>query len=135
MLDHTLDQSWGLIVLGALAGYRGGTNELGNYRAPMGSVYTYVGRFFGPFVPALGLSFTGFAKPDRDRGIDQNVPLTMLAGSASIEWSTDWIALLAGVSLPYAFTGSNNDTEGVVATKVTGFQPWVAAFGISISPF
>jgi hypothetical protein len=135
MLDHTLDQSWGVVVLGGLAGYRGGTNELGNYRAPMGSLYAYTGYFLGPFVPALGLAFTGFAKPDRDRGIEQNVPLTLLAGSFSLEWSTDWIAILAGVSLPYAFTGSNQDTEGVGASKVTGLQPWVAAVGISVSPF
>jgi hypothetical protein len=135
MLDHTLDQSWGVIVLGALGAYRGGENELGNYRAPSGSVYTYAGYFLGPFVPSLGLAFTGYLKPDRDRGIEQDVPLTLLAGNVALEWSTDWIAILAGVSVPYAFTGSSSDTEAVVKTKVTGLQPWMAAIGVSLSPF
>jgi hypothetical protein len=135
MLDHTIDQSWGVIVLGGLMGYRGGENELGNYRAPMGSIYTFAGYFLGPFVPSLGLSFTGFTGADRDRGINQDVPLTLVAGNFSLEWSTDWIAILAGVSVPYALTGTHNDTEAVVPPKVTGLQPWVAAFGISVSPF
>jgi hypothetical protein len=135
VLDHTMDQTWGLIVLGGLLSYRGGENELGNYRAPMGSLYGYTGYFMGPFVPALGLSFSGFPKPDRDRGIDQDVPLTLLAGSASLEWSNDWVAVLAGVSLPYALTGHASDTEGGNPPKVTGLQPWIAAIGISVSPF
>jgi len=135
MLDHTLDQSWGVIVLGGLAAYRGGTNELGNYRAPTGSLYAFAGYFLGPFVPSFGVSFTGFTGPDRDRGIEQDVPLTLVAGNASLEWSTDWIAIMAGVSVPYALTGVTQDTEAVTPTKVTGFQPWVAAFGISVSPF
>jgi hypothetical protein len=135
MLDHTLDESWGVIVLGGLAAYRGGTNELGNYRAPTGSLYAFTGYFLGPFVPSFGVSFTGFTGPDRDRGIEQDVPLTLVAANASLEWSTDWIAIMAGVSVPYALTGVTQDTEAITPTKVTGFQPWVAAFGISVSPF
>ena len=122
MLDHTMDQSWGLIVLGGLAAYRGGRNDLGNYRAPMGSLYSFVGYFLGPFVPSLGLSFTGFTGKDQDRGIDQDLPLSLVAGNASIEWSNDYIAVLTGVQLPFSFG------DWVL-------QPWVLALGVSVSPF
>lgn len=123
MVDHTLDESWGLIVLGALGAYRGGRNELGSSRAPVGSVYTFAGYFLGRFVPALGMSVTGFAAKDQDRGIDQDLPLFLLSGNASIEWSTDDVAILAGVQFPFAIDA--------------GFQlqPWVIALGVSVSPF
>jgi len=136
-LDHTLDETWGLIVLGGLVGWRGGENELGNYRAPYGSVYGYAGYFLGPLVPALGLSFTGFTGPDRDRGLDQDVPLLLLAPNASIEWSTDWIAVLLGVSLPFGlYSKASPNPNGIKpAQAATGIQPWTAALGVSISPF
>jgi hypothetical protein len=136
-LDHTIDEMWGVIVIGGLAGWRGGENELGNYRAPFGSVYAYAGYFTGPLVPALGLSFTGFPSPDRDRGLDQDVPLLLLAPNASIEWSTDWIAVLVGVSLPFGlYSLTSTDQESPVAVQSsTGIQPWTAALGVSISPF
>jgi hypothetical protein len=123
LVDHIIDESWGLINLGALAAYRGGTNDLGSYRAPMGSIYTFAGYFLGRFVPALGLSVTGFAGKDQDRGIDQDLPLLLLSGNASIEWSTDDVAILGGVQFPF----------GIDA----GFQlqPWVVALGVSVSPF
>jgi hypothetical protein len=123
IIDHTIDESWGLIVLGALGAYRGGTNDLGSYRAPTASVYSYAGYFLGPFVPSLGLSFTGFSGKDQDQGVDQDLPLYLAAGNASIEWSTDWIAVLLGASVPF----------GIDA----GFapQPWLVALGVSVSPF
>ena len=37
MLDHTMDQTWGLVVLGGLISYRGGENSLQSYRAPWGA--------------------------------------------------------------------------------------------------
>jgi hypothetical protein len=137
MVDHTIDKSWGLWLLGGTASYRGGENDLGNYRAPTGTLYSYAGYFMGPFVPSLGLSLTGQLKPDRDRGIEQDVPLVLVAGQASIEWSTDWIAVLVGVYLPYSIAGSQTSTEtgGRKTASVTGLQPWTAALGISISPF
>jgi hypothetical protein len=135
ILDHTIDKSWGLLVLGGMASYRGDENELGNYRAPVGSLYGFAGYFAGPLVPTLGLSMTGFLKPDRDRGIEQDVPLVLLAGNASIEWSTDWIAILVGISVPYSLAGSTTSTETVKPAKVTGLQPWTAAIGVSVSPF
>jgi hypothetical protein len=135
ILDHTIDESWGLIVLGGLAAYRGGENALGNYRSPTGSLYGYAGYFMGPFVPVLGLSVTHFLKPDRDRGQDQDVPLTLVAGSASIEWSNDVIAILAGISLPYSLRGTPQAPNTTAPPVLTGFQPWLAAIGITVSPF
>jgi hypothetical protein len=135
-LDHTIDKQWGVIVLGGLAAWRGGENELGNYRAPLASVYGYAGYFMGPFVPALGLTLTGFTKPDRNQGDDQDVPLVLLAPNASIEWSTDWIAILLGVSLPIGLYAKKTTIMGLQPTQSsTGLQPWTAALGISISPF
>lgn len=135
-LDHTIDETWGLIVVGGLLGYRGGQNELGNYRAPLASAYGYAGYFVGPLVPVLGVALTGFPQPDRDRGLEQDVPLVLVSANASIEWSTDWIAILAGVSLPFGLYAKPPMGEGVSAMKSgTGIQPWTAALGVSISPF
>jgi hypothetical protein len=135
-LDHTLDQTWGVIVLGGLVSWRGGENELGNYRAPLASGYGYAGYFVGPFVPAVGLTLTGFLKPDRDRGIEQDVPLVLLAPNLSLEWSTDWIAVLLGVSLPIGLYGKTGENlGGLKPPSVTGLQPWTAAVGVSVSPF
>lgn len=135
-LDHTLDETWGLIVLGGMASYRGGENELKNYRAPFASVYGYAGYFLGPFVPALGLTLTGFPNPDRDRGLDQEVPLVLIAPNASIEWATDWIAVLLGISVPIGLYGKDSGVDGLETTPgTTGLQPWTLALGVSVSPF
>lgn len=134
-LDHTLDETWGVIVLGGLLSYRGGQNELGNYRAPFASAYGYAGYFLGPLVPSLGLSLTGFTDPDRDRGIDQDVPLMLVSANASLEWSTDWIAVLAGVSVPFGLYSHKGMSTNPNQQSALGLQPWTAAIGVSISPF
>ena len=136
-LDHTLDQSWGLITLGGLASWRGGENELGNYRAPFASVYGYAGYFLGPFVPSLGVALSGFTTSDRNRGISQTVPLVLASVNASLEWATDWIALLVGVSVPiglYYDKSVKADGERL-ADAPTGIQPWTVSLGVSVSPF
>ncbi|HEX3594896.1 MAG TPA: hypothetical protein VHU80_07340 [Polyangiaceae bacterium] len=136
MLDHTMDEVWGLIVLGGVAAWRGGENKYGNFRAPMASLYGYGGYFVGPFVPALGLSLSGFTKPDRDRGEEQDVPLLVMAGNASIEWSNDLVAVLLGASVPYGLWGKKDTIEQRPGSQtVTGFQPWTLAVGVSVSPF
>lgn len=121
-VDHTLDQTWGLVVLGGSLAYRGGENELGSYRSPSGSLWTYGGYFLGPFVPALGLSLNHFLNHDRDRTLEQDTELTTLAGNCSLEWSSDYVAILAGASLPYSVPGFS-------------LQPWVVALGVTFSPF
>ena len=135
VLDHTLDEIWGLVVMGGSAGYCGGQNELGNYRAPVANVYCYAGYFMGPFVPSLGLTLQRFFGVDRDRGIDQEEQLSSLAGTAELEWSTDTIAILAGVSLPYGWEIGGAAAEGAVNRLHPGLQPWTAALGVTLSPF
>jgi hypothetical protein len=134
-LDHTIDKTWGLIVLGGSFGYRGGENELGNYRAPAAAVYGYSGYFSGPWVPSLGLSLSHFFGADRDRGLDQEIQLWAVTGTLAVEWSNDWLAILGGVSLPFGW-----DKRGVVDGATTsksdvGLQPWTAGVGFTISPF
>ncbi|HET8940313.1 MAG TPA: hypothetical protein VFN67_43025 [Polyangiales bacterium] len=137
MLDHTLDQTWGLITLGGMASWRGGENDLGNYRAPFASVYGYAGYFLGPFVPSLGLALSGFAGSDRNRGVGQTVPLVLASANAGIEWSNDWIALLLGVSLPIGlYYDKSVEVDGEKPSiPPTGIQPWTASLGVSVSPF
>jgi hypothetical protein len=132
-VDHTFDKTWGLIVVGSSFAYRGGENQYGNYRAPSGAVYGYSGYFMGPWVPSLGLSLQHFFGVDRDRGLDQQVQLWSLAGTFELEWSTDWIAILGGVSLPIGW-----DEHGVVDganSNPVGLQPWTVGLGVTVSPF
>lgn len=132
-LDHTFDEIWGLIVLGTSFAYRGGENSLGNYRAPSAAAYGYTGYFMGPWVPSLGLSLNHFFGVDRDRGLDQEVQLWSLAGTFELEWSTDWLAILGGVSLPIGW-----DQRGVVDgahSNTRLLQPWTVGLGFTVSPF
>lgn len=136
MLDHTLDQQWGVVVLGGSVAYRGGENKLGNYRAPVANVYGYCGYFLGPWVPSIGLTYQSFFGYDRDRGLEQEQRLMSATGSVALEWSTDWLALLVGASLPYGFYSPHKGVDGEKSTLNTpGFQPWTVALGLSVSPF
>jgi hypothetical protein len=132
MVDHNMEQAWGLLVVGAMAGWRGGENELENYRAPSGTAYSHMGVYLGRFVPALGVSVTGFTAHDRDRSEDENSGLLVIAPSASIEWSTDWVALLVGGSLPYQYSG--DFVKNGVKQNPWGFGSWMVSFGASFSP-
>jgi hypothetical protein len=121
LVDHTLDNLWGPVVIGGSASYPGGANALENYRAPSTSAYAYAGYLLGAFVPALGASATAFYGQDRDRGLpNQDRPPFMAALNASLEWSSDWLALLVGASVPFA---------------KEGLQPWTAGVGLSLAPF
>jgi hypothetical protein len=134
IVDHTLDQNWGLIVLGAAGGYRGGMNSSHNYRAPVGSLYGYAGYFLGPLVPALGVTLTGFTKQDTRGAFSETLhaPVASAALNASIEWSTDWIAILVGASVPYGVRGDNWSKS---AAPDYTWQPWTVSVGVSVSPF
>ena len=134
-LDHTLDEIWGTIVLGGSFSYRGGKNEIGDYRAPVANIYAYSGYFVGPFVPALGLTWNRFFGVDRDLGVDQQESLFTVAGTASLEWSTDSIAILAAVSLPYGWDVEGAQAEGGLNLLRPGLQPWTAGLGVTVSPF
>jgi hypothetical protein len=134
-LEHTLDQDWGVAVFGASGSYRGGENELGNYRAPVAGAYGYCGYFLGPWVPSIGLTAQRFLGVDRDRGLEQQVQLMSVTTTLALEWSTDWIAVLAGASLPYGWEGSAAP-DGAVENDLlsAGFQPWTVSLGVSVSP-
>ncbi len=134
VIDRTLDEIWGLVVLGGVAAYRGGHNELDNYRAPTASVYGYSGYFLGPFVPSLGLVLSGFKGHDVDQHSEQFTPLASMSGQASLEWSTDWIALLLAASVSYKYDGIHVDESGQPRSP-WGFMPWTVSLGVSLAPF
>ena len=134
-IDHTLDEIWGTIVLGGSFSYRGGQNELGNYRAPVGNLYAYSGYFVGPFVPALGLTLNRFFGVDRNLNAEQQEALFSVSGTFSLEWSTDWLAILGAVSLPYGWDVGGKQDEGGSNPLRPGLQPWTVGLGVTMSPF
>jgi hypothetical protein len=121
ILDHTFDNLWGPVVVGGTAEYRGGENELESYRGPSASAYSYAAYLLGRFAPAAGITVTGFRSEDKSEGRAQPMPLVTIAANASIEWSTDWFALLVGGSLPYDLHAFR--------------QPWTVSMGLSLAPF
>jgi hypothetical protein len=133
-IDHVMDEIWGLVVVGASAAYRGGENKLANYRAPSASAYAFAGYYLGPLVPSVGLSVTGFAGHDRDQSLAENSALALVAPTAAVEWSTDWIAVLLGASFPYQYDGIKVDSNGRPRTPY-GLGAWTLSLGITISPF
>jgi hypothetical protein len=134
ILDHIIDQVWGVVILGGVASYRGGQNSLDNYRSPSATAYSYAGYFWGPFVPSFGVTLTGFQHHDRDLSQDENSGLFVAAANFSLEWSTDWVAFLAGVQFPYQYTGISRDSDNNPISQ-WGWGPWLVAVGVAISPF
>lgn len=126
-LDHVFDEIWGLFVMGGTASYRGGRNKNESYRAPSANAYSYVGYYAGPFVPSLGVTVTGFSAHDEDINARQNTPLVTVSPTAAVEWSSDYVAILLGGSLPFG-TARINDNKPFLL-------PWTVSLGISVSPF
>jgi hypothetical protein len=81
-------------------------------------------------VPAAGISVTGFAGKDRDRQQPQALPRASLAANVSLEWSTDWLALLIGASLPYDFAV---ESETIARHNRWGF--WTVGVGAAVAAF
>jgi hypothetical protein len=130
VVDHTIDNIWGPVVLGGSGNWRGGENGLGSYRAPSASLHGYVAYLLGPSAPAVGLSATSFFGKDRDIGQSQALPAVSVAASLSLEWATDWMAILAGVSVPYDVAVSSP-----MVTSYNRFGSWVLALGVAFAPF
>jgi hypothetical protein len=103
VVDHVTDELWGVWVVGSSLSWRGTKNEYGSSRAPAGSVYGHAAYLLGAFAPSIGLTMTGFVGKDFDRLQEQAMPLAVVAPSFSLEWSADWIALLANVTTPYEY--------------------------------
>jgi hypothetical protein len=143
-VDHTLDQVWGLFVLGGAAAWRGGENALPalpngthpqpSYRAPSATAYGYTAYFLGPVTPSLGVQLTGFAGADRDQGAPQRSPRFIAAPQLSLEWASDLVAVLIGASVPYQYDGETSDNDGNPRSP-WGFGPWMVAVGVAVSPF
>jgi hypothetical protein len=134
VLDHTMDQVWGILVVGGVAAWRGGENKLNSYRAPTAALYGYTGYFLGPFVPSIGLIASGYKGHDIDVNSEQTTPLASVAAQAGIEWSTDWIAIMLAGTLPYKYDGIYKDESGQPRSP-WGFMPWTLGFGVSVAPF
>ena len=132
VIDHTIDNLWGPIVLGGSANWRGGSNELGSERVPSGSLYGYASYLVGPFAPAAGVSVTGFAGKDRDRGQQQAMPSASVAANLSLEWSMDLVAILLGASFPYDL-GVTSDSTTIPTHNRLG--AWTLALGVAFAPF
>ena len=120
VIDHTFDRLSGPSVIGGSLSYPGKENSLKNYRAPNASLYAYAGYLLGAFVPAVGVSVMGFRDQDRDQGEPANRQLLMGSVNASLEWSTDWMALLVGTSVPFS---------------KDGLEPWTVSLGVAAAPF
>jgi hypothetical protein len=134
VVDHTVDKIWGLAVVGGFAAWRGGHNELDNYRAPTAGLYGYTGYFVGPFVPSFGLILSGFKGHDYDQNSEQTTPLVSLGFQGSLEWATDWVAVLVAVSRAYKYDGMPFD-ESQQPRSQWGFMPWTFALGVAFAPF
>lgn len=134
-LDHTFDETWGVIVVGGMGSYRGGENEFGSYRAPMAAAYGYAGYFLGPWVPSIGLSLNHFFGIDQDRGANQQVKLWGASATAALEWSNDWLAVLGGASVPYGWDSPRGVDGGASGDNGAGLMPWSVGLGVTVSPF
>jgi hypothetical protein len=117
-----------------VASWRGGENKLHNYRAPSASAYGYASYLLGPFAPAAGLTVTGFSGRDRDRGTAMVSPLFTASANLSLEWSTDWLAVLLGAAFPYQYDGKTTDANGASRTP-WGWGAWIVALGVAFAPF
>lgn len=121
LFEHTRDHDWGLSIYGAALQYGGPENSLGDQRASAASAYAHAGYIKGPFVAALGLSLTSKLMGDRERGariLDQ--PMVLASPSVSLEWSTDWLALLLAASSPLS---------------LSGLESWMVGLGLQASLF
>ena len=125
MLDHVIDHSWGPTVLGATANYRGGRNDPGQLpRSERAAPTRTPATCLGAFVPAVGATLTGALDHDLSLGQPRDNPKWTVALNASIEWSTDWVALLLGAAVPYG-----KGPSGI------GREPWMFGLGASFAPF
>ena len=121
--EYTRDFDWGLLAAGGGASYAGWENAIGDARAPSATAYAHAGYLLGRWVPSAGVTLFGKPTHDRERGADRPHaldPLFMLAASAGLEWSSDWLALLPALT---------------VAASPGGFESLSLGLGVSSSLF
>jgi hypothetical protein len=85
-------------------------------------------------VPSLGVSVAQSGGVYRVGGLERHVTLWSLAGTFELEWSTDWIAILGGVSLPIGWD-ERGVVDGANSNSSTLLQPWTVGLGVTVSPF
>lgn len=125
--EHTRDAVWGIMIFGGNLFYNGWENQIaesvsgGDFRGPTASAYMHLGYILGPFVPSAGLTVTGRFMDDRERGIGIGAPWAMIVPNLTIEWSSDWVALLLSASLPLSFEN--------------GIENWLVGVGVQTSLF
>jgi hypothetical protein len=132
IFDHTFDQDWGLVLVGAAANYRGGKNSVHNTRYPSATAYAYTGYMLGPLYPAAGINVLAQQHQDTRGDFGENVdtPVLQAAAQASLEWANPYFAILGGVFLPYSILQPDWQTYGRLK-----LQSWMVALNISVSPF
>ena len=108
------------MIVGGSASWGGQENSIGDFRSSSGGMFAHAGYLMGPLVPAMGISLTAKLDHDRERFKDLDDKLYTAGLSASLEWSSDYLALLAG---------------GLVALSPDGMESWSLALGISSSLF
>lgn len=115
--EHTIDRTWGLWILGASGNYGGWENSVGDQRASSLTGFAHVGFLLGPFVPSLGLSVTGkFTKDKAQEHSGEEIPdqsMLLFPVNLSIEWSSDYLALLASSSLQLSTDGLDGVLVGL----------------------
>jgi hypothetical protein len=114
MFEHTVDRTWGLWIVGGSGNYGGWENQAGDRRASSLTAFSHVGFLLGPLVPSVGLSVTGKLIKDRAQeygGEDiPGQPMVLFPVNLSLEWSSDYLAVLASSSLQL----STNGLDGVL---------------------
>jgi hypothetical protein len=107
--EHTIDRTWGLWIVGGSGNYGGWENKVGDLRASSLTAFSHVGFLLGPFVPSVGLSVTGkFFKDRAQEYAGEEIPnqaMLLFPVSFSLEWSSDYIAILASSSLQLSTSG------------------------------
>lgn len=104
--EYTQDHDLGVLIYGLSIGYGGWENSIGDSSASSAGGYLHAGFLIGPLAPAIGFTLSSKFVGDRERYAripDQ--PMLIGTFSASLEWSTDWLAVLLGLNLPVADTG------------------------------
>lgn len=118
VFQRTMDRDWGLIVLGANATYSGWENDIGDFRGSGAGAFGYAGYIWGPFVPSAGLALTGQFQHGRERGRTLDDPLFIASPQLSVEWASDYVALLLASTVSVSYKGfeSVNVTLGMTAS-------------------
>lgn len=132
--EHTFDTTWGLIIAGSSVSSGSWGQEItietslpnypsgGDLRGASVSGWSHFGFIVGPFMPSVGVTVVGKIQKDVERGEAMNQPWVMVPLSASLEWSSDYVAILATAQAPLN-----------IHSKI--FDNWMVGLGVKTSVF